>query len=131
MKKILAIILVAAIGTWVAGCGGSQTPDKKETTVTALTDISNNPNYKKGLELIGKSDCLTCHKINEKATGPAYSDVAAKYAPAADTTIQRLAGKIIKGGAGAWGAIPMTPHPQVPQADAEQMVKYILLLKNS
>ena len=81
--------------------------------------------------MIGKSDCLTCHKINEKSTGPAYSDVAAKYAPAADTTIQRLAGKIIKGGAGVWGTIPMTPHPQVPQADAEQMVKYILLLKNS
>ena len=131
MKKTLAIILVAAIGTWMVACGESKTPDKKETTVTAAVDISTNPDYKKGLELIGKSDCLTCHKINEKSTGPAYSDVAAKYAPAADTTIQRLAGKIIKGGSGVWGTIPMTPHPQVPQADAEQMVKYILLLKNS
>lgn len=131
MKKTLAIILIAATGTWFAGCGESQTPDKKELSVNALADISNNPDYKKGLELIGKSDCLTCHKINERATGPAYSDVAAKYAPAADTTIQRLAGKIINGGTGVWGVVPMTPHPQIPLADAEQMVKYILLLKNS
>ena len=130
MKKTFAILFAATIATAIVACGGSDT--KEKNTVTAnTTDISADPNYKKGLELIGKSDCLTCHKINEKSTGPAYSDVAAKYAPAADTTIQRLAGKIIKGGAGVWGAIPMTPHPQVPQADAEQMVKYILLLKNS
>lgn len=130
MKKTIAILFTASIATVIVACGGSDTKEKATITASA-TDISADPNYKKGLELIGKSDCLTCHKINEKSTGPAYSDVAAKYAPAADTTIQRLAGKIIKGGAGVWGTIPMTPHPQVPQADAEQMVKYILLLKNS
>ncbi len=130
MKKTFAILFTASIATVIVACGGSDTKEKATITASA-TDISADPNYKKGLELIGKSDCLTCHKINEKSTGPAYSDVAAKYAPAADTTIQRLAGKIIKGGAGVWGTIPMTPHPQVPQADAEQMVKYILLLKNS
>ncbi len=130
MKKTIAILFTASIATVIVACGGSDTKEKATITASA-TDISADPNYKKGLELIGKSDCLTCHKINEKSTGPAYSDVAAKYAPAADTIIQRLAGKIIKGGAGVWGTIPMTPHPQVPQADAEQMVKYILLLKNS
>ena len=40
-----------------------------------------------------------------------------------------LMGLIIAGGAGIWGAVPMTPHPQISQADAEQMVKYVLLLK--
>jgi cytochrome c len=40
-----------------------------------------------------------------------------------------LASKIIKGGSGVWGAIPMTPHPQISEDDAKQMVKYVLLLK--
>lgn len=131
MKKMITLILTIAIVAWLVACGVSQTADKKETTITAAADISSNPDYKKGLELIAKSDCLTCHKINEKSTGPAYSDVATKYAPATDSTINNLATKIIKGGSGVWGAIPMTPHPQVSEVDAVQMVKYILLLKNS
>jgi cytochrome c len=130
MKKTYSIIVAASIITLIVACGGTETPDNKVIASTEV-DISKNPDYIKGLELVAKSDCLTCHKINEKSTGPAYSEVAAKYTPVADTTISNLAGKIIKGGAGVWGAIPMTPHPQVSQADAEQMVKYILLLKNS
>ncbi len=130
MKKTFTILFAASVITVFIACGGSET--KEKATVTAsTTDISADPNYQKGLDLVAKSDCLTCHKINEKSTGPAYSDVAKKYAGAADTTITRLAGKIISGGAGNWGVIPMTPHPQVSQADAEQMVKYVLLLKNS
>ncbi|MFX5761018.1 c-type cytochrome, partial [Acinetobacter baumannii] len=79
-----------------------------------------NPDYQKGLELIGKSDCLTCHKVSEKLIGPAYKDVAAKYENTPEN-IKMLAGKIIKGGQGVWGAVPMTAHPQLSEADAEQM----------
>jgi cytochrome c len=68
--------------------------------------------------------------VNEASTGPAYNLVAQKYAGAADTTITRLAKKIINGGTGNWGTIPMAPHPNISQADAEQMVKYVLLLKD-
>lgn len=104
--------------------------DQNDTTpaATKAADVSENPDYKKGLVLIAGSDCLTCHKIEEKNIGPAYRDVAAKYEPT-EANISMLAGKIIKGGKGNWGEIPMTPHPQLSQADAEQMVKYILLLK--
>lgn len=97
-------------------------------TTAAANDLSSNPDYQKGLELIGKSDCLTCHKISDKLTGPAYKDVAAKYENT-DANVSMLAEKIIKGGQGNWGAIPMTPHPLLSEADARQMVKYILLLK--
>ncbi len=130
MRKVFIILFATSIATAIVACGGSETKDKVVAT-TATPDLSSNPDYQKGLDLIAKSDCLTCHKINEKSTGPAYSEVAEKYAGAADTTITRIAGKIISGGAGNWGAVPMTPHPQVSQTDAEQMVKYILLLKNS
>src|ERR1700733_4529555 len=61
----------------------------------------------KGLELIGASDCTTCHKLNQAlegpAIGPAYNQVADKYSPAADSTIDRLVKKIIAGGYGVWG----------------------------
>ncbi|HEY2726891.1 MAG TPA: cytochrome c class I, partial [Parafilimonas sp.] len=67
--------------------------------------------------------------IDEKVTGPAYRDVANKY-DNTDANVKMLAAKVIKGGSGNWGTIAMTPHPAVSEADAEQMVKYILLLRN-
>jgi len=121
----------------VAACGGGSNNEasKDSTAATSSTepatsgDVSENPDYKAGLALIGKSDCLTCHKTTEKLIGPAYKDVAQKYA-GADTAVAYLSKKIIAGGSGVWGTTPMTPHPQLSQADAEQMVKYILLLKD-
>ena len=67
--------------------------------------------------------------MDEKVTGPAYRDVANKYENT-DENVKMLAGKIINGGQGVWGEIAMTPHAALSQADAEQMVKYIMLLKN-
>lgn len=122
----------------LAACGGndnkSSTGSGKDTAATekpaAANDISSNPDYQKGLALIGQSDCLTCHKISEKLTGPAYQDVANKYA-GSDTAVKYLVNKVIKGGKGVWGTVPMTPHPLLAEADVEQMVKYILLLKTN
>jgi cytochrome c len=135
LKKYLVTI---ALLTFIAACGGGTSSENKTDTAEtatssetpAVTDVSENPDYKKGLALIGKSDCLTCHKVSEKLIGPSYKDVANKYA-GSDTAVTYLAGKIIKGGSGIWGTVPMTPHPQISEADAEQMVKYILLLKNA
>lgn len=116
----------------IISCGGKQ--DKKEdkngSGKEAVADLSQNPDYQKGLTLVSKNDCLTCHKIDETLTGPAYSEVANKYAAnTSDTVINYLAGKIISGGKGVWGETFMTPHPGVSKEDAEAMVKYILLLK--
>ena len=133
MKKYF---VSAALILLIAACGGGSSSDAvKDTAASSTTepaasdDITVNPDYKAGLELIGKSDCLTCHKVTEKLIGPAYKDVAVKYADM-DTAVAHLAHKILAGGSGVWGAVPMTPHPQLAEADAEQMVKYILLLKN-
>ena len=82
----------------------------------------------KGQQLISKSDCLACHKVNEKLVGPAYTAVAIKYDDT-DANLTYLANKIISGGAGVWGEIPMTPHPAISTADAKEMARYILSLK--
>ena len=131
MKKYF---VSASLLLLLAACGGNNT-DQKATddkqaapAVTAATDNSSNPDYQKGLALVVASNCTTCHKVNEKLIGPAYQDVATKYA-GVDTAVTHLAKKVISGGSGVWGPIPMTPHPELSQADAEQMVKYVLLLK--
>lgn len=125
MKKIFLPFVIIVL---LAACGGGNSTTKQET---GEKDLSGNPDYQKGLELISKPgmDCFTCHKIDGALTGPAYRDVANKYAGQPDTIITYLADKIIKGGTGNWGAIFMTPHPGLSEDDAKAMVKYILLLK--
>lgn len=127
MKKFF---LSLTILSFIAACGGgdSKSGNDSSSPATAGSDNSTNPVYQKGLELTAQYQCPTCHKIDEKLTGPAYRDVAKKYAGADDATISKLAQKVIDGGAGVWGDVPMTPHPNVSQDDAKAMVKYILLL---
>ena len=79
-----------------------------------------------GLALIEGADCLTCHKTDSKLVGPSYEEVAAKYTEA---DIEMLASKIIDGGVGVWGEIPMTPHAGMSKDNAKKMVEYILTLK--
>ena len=126
MKKTFLIISVLGILT---ACGGSgEKKANAEPEVAKPADNSDNPDYQKGLAIASKSDCFTCHKIDEKNIGPAWRDVANKYA-GQDTAIKYLAHKIIVGGAGVWGEVPMAPHPTFTQEDAESVAKYVLLLK--
>jgi len=127
MKK--TVILLSSISLIVA-CGNNSSTEGKtiETTAQEQPTAKEDPEAEKGLNLIAKSDCLTCHQVEVKATGPAYMDVAAKY-PNNEQVIDSLSQKIIKGGAGNWGTIPMTPHPSISEDDAKAMVKYVLSLK--
>ena len=120
------------LGLIVACSNNANNSEGSDTTATAApaeNDVTTNPDYQKGLQLIAANDCLTCHKVDEKLTGPAYREVANKY-DNTDANVKMLAGKVIKGGSGNWGNVPMTPHPALSEADAEQMVKYVLLLRN-
>jgi cytochrome c len=82
-----------------------------------------------GLAAIQRSDCLTCHKINDKSIGPSFSSIAKKYSPTQKNT-QYLVNKIKNGGAGVWGPVPMAAHPSIGVVQVQQMVEYILSLKN-
>jgi cytochrome c len=67
--------------------------------------------------------------VERKIVGPSYSEVASKY-ESTEENHKLLAERVIAGSVGVWGEIPMVPHPSLSQEDAEQMVKYVLMLKN-
>ena len=99
-----------------------------DTSVTKLGTEHSGGLVANGAKLISGSDCLGCHKENEKLVGPAYVAVAEKY-PDTEANIAMLAGRVIQGGKGHWGEIPMSPHPNLSETDAREMVKYVLSLK--
>jgi cytochrome c len=81
-----------------------------------------------GEDLAKAKNCLSCHKIDAKLIGPGYKEVAAKYAGQHDA-VAHLADKVMKGGGGVWGPVPMSPNPQVSHAEAEKLVTWVLSLK--
>lgn len=144
MKKTF---IVLGLSLALAACGGNKstsgsadsTAAANKTATAANSDAaqdtaaSHNGTEKAagtpssaGAQLIAKSDCGTCHKEQEKLIGPAFIDVAKKYS---SSDVDSLANKVIKGGSGHWGTVPMSPHPTISEADAKSMVNYILSLK--
>jgi len=77
--------------------------------------------------LAAKYNCQSCHAVDSKLVGPAYKDVAAKYAGDPDAPA-KLEQKVKSGGSGVWGAIPMPPN-NVPDADLKTLVEWILAAK--
>jgi cytochrome c len=91
-------------------------------TALASTSAMANPDLAKA------KNCMSCHAVATKLVGPAYKDVAAKYAGQKDAEA-KLVAKVMKGGSGAWGAIPMPANPQVTEAEAKTLVKWVLAQK--
>lgn len=87
-------------------------------TVPALADQA----------LAKSKNCLACHTVDKKLVGPAYQDVAKKYAGQKDAAA-KLATKIMKGGSGVWGAVPMPANTQVNEAEARKLADWVLSLK--
>ncbi len=79
-------------------------------------------------DLAQKKNCMACHSVDKKVVGPAYKEVAAKYAGQKDA-VDKLAQKVLKGGSGVWGQVPMPANAQVSEAEAKQLVQWILTLK--
>lgn len=133
--KINTVILAAIL---FASCqGGAGKNEKSDTASAAQQAIVNtggvgvdSAENMSGSNLIATNDCLTCHKINETSTGPSYKQIADKY-ELNQGNIENLATKIIKGGTGLWGNAVMTPHPTLARPQAQEMVRYILSLRNT
>jgi cytochrome c len=83
--------------------------------------------YTAGKSLIEKSDCRACHFVDNKSIGPSFTLIAKKYSTNTQA-VDYLSNKIIKGGSGVWGNVPMNAHPTIGLPEAEQIVQYILSL---
>lgn len=77
------------------------------------------------LQLAQSKNCMACHAVDKKVIGPSFKDVAAKYK---DTkgAVDMLAAKIVKGGSGVWGPVPMPANTQVSEADAKKLAAWVL-----
>ena len=133
MRKVLLMMAFCPLFFACGSGDGAAEGEKGDTAKTADTKpaapAADQAELDKGLEMIGALDCTTCHKISEKSIGPEYVAVAQKY-ESSPAIIDTLATKIIHGGTGVWGQVPMTPHPNVSMDRARTMVKYILSLRN-
>ena len=131
MKNYYTILLLLSVLLGACGGGNSQkdTPEETPEETPKEMTLEDDSSLILGKELIEKSDCSGCHKQQDKLVGPSYKEISLKYQNESDAS-SMLVEKIITGGKGTWGEIPMTAHPQISQADAEEMVKYILSVKN-
>ena len=80
------------------------------------------------LQLATAKNCMACHAVATKLVGPSYKDIAAKYAGQKDA-VDKLSVKIIKGGAGVWGPVPMPANAQVSADDAKKLATWVLTQK--
>jgi cytochrome c len=111
-KKAPPVVKKAPIKTQAPAAGA------KTTTLNASL----------GKALMAKSDCNACHAPNKKLVGPSFVAIATKY-KGNNAALSRLTNKVINGGAGVWGEVPMAPHKQLARKDVTEMVKYILTFK--
>lgn len=79
-------------------------------------------------DLAKSKNCMACHSMANKVVGPSFKEIAAKYAGQKDAE-DKLTQKVLKGGSGAWGAVPMPANPQLSDAEARTLVKWILTQK--
>jgi cytochrome c len=97
-------------------------------TMTAFAVIAASTPALADLKLATDKNCMACHSVERKVVGPAYKEIAKKYAAQKDA-VDMLAVKIQKGGAGVWGPIPMPANAQVNTAEAKTLATWVMSLK--
>ncbi|MCP1299842.1 c-type cytochrome [Chryseobacterium sp. S0630] len=123
MKKIL---LAGTLGLMIISCSKKEnTAELASSSETAAVSEPAQSNLS-GDQIMETLDCSGCHSVNERMIGPSYKEIAGKYS---EKDTELLASKIIEGGSGVWGSVPMAAHPQVSKEDAKKMVEYILSQK--
>jgi cytochrome c len=100
----------------------------KKLAIASILAIVLTPAAFANADLAQKKNCLACHQTDKKLVGPAYKEVAAKYAGQKDAAA-KLAEKIQKGGTGVWGQVPMPANPQVNADEAKTLAAWILSIK--
>lgn len=97
-------------------------------SAVAIAASAQNSAPNNGQKLINASDCMSCHALDSQIAGPSWRAIARRYANQPGSAA-KLAAKVRKGGAGTWGDVEMTPHPDLSEAHSRQMVEWILSLQ--
>ncbi|AOG22354.1 c-type cytochrome [Acidovorax sp. RAC01] len=100
----------------------------KRTLITLALTLTVAAPAMADMALATSKNCMACHAVDKKLVGPSYKDVAAKYAGQKDA-VDKLAAKIIKGGGGVWGPVPMPANAQVSEADAKKLAAWVMTQK--
>ena len=134
MKKLFILLVLVGFASWtMTSCGGKKEEAAKEEgeAYEKYEEPKDNSSpdelIAQGKALVDAADCKTCHHAENKIVGPSHTDVAKKY-EFTQANVTLLADKIVAGGSGVWGDIPMTPHPDISKGDAEKMAMYVLSL---
>ena len=93
--------------------------------VTLATGVATSTPALADMALATAKNCMACHAVEKKLVGPSYKDIATKYAGQPDA-VDKLANKVVKGGSGAWGPVPMPANAQVNEVEAKKLVAWIL-----
>jgi cytochrome c len=81
-----------------------------------------------GAKLVEEARCYACHHMTDALLAPPYVAIAARHAPRKNVMIDVLARKIVHGGGGNWGLVPMVPNQWVTIEQARVMSAWILSL---
>ncbi|MBL8514312.1 MAG: c-type cytochrome, partial [Betaproteobacteria bacterium] len=101
--------------------GATRGVDTSKPSLNAPAPPPPNP----AMTLATKHNCMACHRVEGKLLGPSFKEIAGRYAGKGDA-MTTLSARIMSGGAGNWGQIPMPPNPNVGEHDLSALVKWIL-----
>ena len=128
MKKIIFLLAAYTFAITIIACGPKEKKNTEEFNVNESTEAKPVVDLiAQGEALVKASDCKTCHHATNKIIGPSHTDVAKKY-EFTEANVKMLAQKIIAGGQGNWGEIPMAAHADISTENAESMARYVLSL---
>ncbi len=138
---IIFVLLLVGSAALLGGCGKKEKPPEPSSPISQAPAPPPNAGAPAGMAsgkpvtiadaeaAMKKSDCFTCHAVDKKLVGPAYSWVAFRYKDDKDA-VAKLSAKVKNGGAGNWsaytGGVAMTPHPQLSDAEIKAMVQWVL-----
>jgi cytochrome c len=114
--------LASAIPDYAKGSHGDLTQQQRTTSTSSPPSRGEGESM---LDLAKRKACLACHGVDKRIMGPAFKEVAARYR-GQDGAAARLAEKLRRGGSGAWGPLPMPPNPDLAEADASALVRWVL-----
>jgi S-disulfanyl-L-cysteine oxidoreductase SoxD len=119
------VTMASVFPDWARGSHGDLSQQNRSVGPVRGDALGSAPPADALATLAKRNGCLSCHGIDKRLVGPAFRDVAARYKTDADAET-KLVTRVRKGGSGTWGPLVMPPYPDMPDADALALVRWVL-----